>query len=68
MMYTRTNEVTLLARWDETENCGIIHLAKTELDKLKENADLHNRKNVDSILMHSIVTNVLCTSNYQKWY
>jgi hypothetical protein len=40
LMHTRTNEVTLIARWDETENFGIAHLVKTELEKQKENAEI----------------------------
>jgi hypothetical protein len=39
-------EVTLIARWDETENFGITHLVKTELEGRKENLGLHNRKYV----------------------
>ena len=46
-MHTRINEVTLIARWDETENFGITHLVKTELGMQKENAELlQNRKHV----------------------
>jgi hypothetical protein len=56
LMHTRTNEVTLIARWDETENFGIAHLVKTELQTQKGNAGLHNRKHVVSILIHSTVT------------
>ena len=52
-MHTRTNEVTLIARWDETEKFGIVHLVKTKLEKWKENAGLHNRKHVTSILIDS---------------
>jgi hypothetical protein len=51
MTHPRTKEVTLIARWDETENFGIVHLVKTEFEKLKENAGLHNRKHVDSKLI-----------------
>jgi len=46
---TKTNEVTLIARWeswDETENFGIAYLVKNELEKQKENAELHNHKHV----------------------
>jgi hypothetical protein len=46
LMHTRTNEVTLIARWDEMENFGIAHLVKTELENQKGNVALHNRKHV----------------------
>jgi hypothetical protein len=59
LMHTRTNEVTsLIARWDETENFGIAHLGKTELEKQKENAGSHNRKDVASKLIDRIVTDI----------
>jgi hypothetical protein len=58
LMHTRTNEVTLIARWDEMENFGIAHLVKTELEKQKENEGLHNRKHVALILIDSIVTDI----------
>ena len=57
-MHTRTNEVTLIARWDGTENFGITHLVKTELEMQKENAGLQNRKHVASILIDSIVAEI----------
>ena len=57
-MHTRTNEVTLIARWDETENFGIAHLVKTKLEKQKEDVRLHNRKHVALKLINSIVTDV----------
>ncbi|KDR73388.1 hypothetical protein GALMADRAFT_1341969 [Galerina marginata CBS 339.88] len=38
-----TKEVKLIARWNATENFAIIHLVKTEMEKLKENAGLHNQ-------------------------
>jgi len=53
-MHTRTNEVTLIARWDKTENFGIAHLVKTELERQKENAGLHNCKDVTSKLIDSL--------------
>jgi hypothetical protein len=58
LMHTRLNELTLIARWDETENFGTVHLVKTELEKWKENVGLHNRKHVTLILIDSIVTDV----------
>jgi hypothetical protein len=58
LMHTRTNEVTLIARWDEMKNFGIAHLVKTELEKQKENAGLHNRKHIASILIDSIVADI----------
>jgi hypothetical protein len=56
LAHTRTNEVTLIAKWDKTENFGTAHLVKTELEKRKENAGLHNRKHVASTLIDSILT------------
>jgi hypothetical protein len=53
LMHTRTNEVTLIVRWDDMENFGIAHLVKTELEEKK---GLHNRKHVASLLIDSIVT------------
>jgi hypothetical protein len=58
LMHTRTNEVTLIARWDETENFGITHLVKTELEKQEEKMGLHSRKHVALVLMDSIVTDI----------
>jgi hypothetical protein len=46
LVHPRTNEITLIARWDETENFGIVHLVKTELEKQKETVGLHSRKHV----------------------
>ena len=58
-MYTRTNELTLIARWDEMENFGIAHLVKTELEKQKQNEGLPNRKpHVALILIYDIVTDI----------
>jgi hypothetical protein len=57
-MHTRTNEVTLIARWDEMENFGIAHLVKTELEKWKENEGLHDSKHVALILTYDIVTDI----------
>jgi len=58
LMYARTNEVTLIARWDETENFGIAHLVKSELEKQKGDMGLQNRKHVVLVLIDSIVTDV----------
>ena len=60
LMHTRTNEITLIARWDETENFGITHLVKTELEleMQKGNAGLQNRKHVALILIFSIVADI----------
>ena len=45
--HTRTDEVTLIARWDDSmENFRIAHLVKTELEMQQGNAGLHNRKDV----------------------
>jgi len=57
-MHTRTNEVTLIARWDDMENFGITHLVKTELEKQKKNEGLHNRKHAALILTYDIVTDI----------
>jgi hypothetical protein len=57
-MHTRTNELTLIAQWDEMENFGIVHLVKTKLEKQKGKAGLHNSKHVASILIDSIATDV----------
>jgi hypothetical protein len=57
LMHTRTNEVTMIARWDETEKFGITHLVKTKLEKQKEHAG-HNRKLAALVLINSIVTDI----------
>jgi len=58
LMHTRTNEVTLIARWDETENFGIARLVKIELKKQKGSVGLDNRKPVAIILIDNIVTDI----------
>jgi len=58
LMHARTNEVTLIARWDETEHFGIAHLVKTELEKQEDKVGLYNRKHVTLVLMESIVTDI----------
>ena len=58
-MHTRTNEVTLIARWDKTDNFSIAHLVKTKLEKQKESEGLHNRKHVTLVFtLDNIVTNI----------
>jgi hypothetical protein len=62
MMHTRTNEVTLIARWDEMpgwKTLGCIHLVKTELEKQKENEGLHMATvSMALILIYDIVTDI----------
>jgi hypothetical protein len=58
LMHTRTNEVTLIARWDKMENFGVAHLVKTELEMQKGNVGLNNRKHVASMLIDGIVVDI----------
>lgn len=57
-MHTRINEVTFIARWDKMEKFGFAHLVKTKLEMQKGNVGLHNRKEVDLVLIDGIVTDV----------
>ena len=58
LMHTRTNEVTLIVRWDEMENFGVAHLVKTKLEMQKGDMGLNNRKHVTSMLIDGIVTDI----------
>ena len=52
-MLIRIDKITLVAKWDDTESFGAIHLTKAEVEELVAGSSSNNREFITTSILNS---------------